>query len=136
MQPHCHTPIHPIFKQLVNQAFPVVGAPSEKWSPRVDIVEEDHRFVITADIPGIDPKDIEIELDKNVLIVKGKRDQAVLGEGAKLARSERWKGDFVRKFDLPETIDPEAIVAQGHHGVLEISLPKRPQPTPRRINVA
>ena len=136
MQPNCQTNVHPLLKQLMGEAFAPVHARKQEWSPRVDIVEEEQRFVILADIPGIDPKDIEIELDKDTLIIKGERTSNAVEETAKVSRAERWKGSFVRRFDLPETVDREGISAQGNHGVLEVSLPKRPQPTPRRINVA
>jgi HSP20 family protein len=136
MQPHCHPAAHPLLKHLMGQTLESVHASTHSWTPRVDIFEEEQRFVILTDIPGIDPKEIEIEVDKDTLIVKGERSAQGVDTATRISRSERWKGSFVRKFDLPDIVDPEAIEAKGNFGVLEISLPKRPQPTPRRINIS
>ena len=129
----------------VNQIFNrFIGAdevaPSEattnQWTPRVDIKEEANRFVILADVPGVDPSAIEIQMDKNVLSIKGERVSEVTKENEKVTRTERTYGQFYRRFALPESADAEGITATGKHGVLEISIPKKPETTPRRIAVA
>ena len=115
-------------------------APSEattnQWVPRVDIKEEANRFVILADIPGVDPSTIEIQMDKNVLSIKGERVSDQIKENEKLTRSERTYGQFYRRFALPEVADAEGISATGKFGVLEIAIPKKPEIAPRRIAVA
>ncbi len=105
------------------------------WAPRVDIAEEPQRFVIHADIPGVDSKDIEIHMDKGVLTIRGERQQENKAEDGKFTRIERQHGVFYRRFALPDSADAEGITAKGKHGVLEIVIPKRPESTPRRINV-
>ena len=119
---------------------PPAGDVARPWSPRVDIREDENRFVILADIPGIDPALIEVSMDKSVLSIKGSR--AVSGaadgttvEGAKFTRVERSHGAFHRQFSLPESADAEGITASGNHGVLEISIPKKALATPRRITI-
>ncbi|NCT68075.1 MAG: Hsp20/alpha crystallin family protein [Rhodanobacteraceae bacterium] len=109
---------------------------TSQWTPRVDIKEEDKRFVILADIPGVDPKDIEVHMDKGILSIKGERKAEVREESAKFTRVERSHGSFYRRFALPDSADADGITAVGKHGVLEISIPKKPETTPRRIEIA
>jgi len=109
---------------------------TSQWTPRVDIKEEDKRFVILADVPGVDPKDIEVHMDKGILSIKGERKSESSAQGAGYTRVERSHGLFYRRFALPDSADAENITAAGKHGVLEISIPKKPETTPRRINIA
>lgn len=108
---------------------------TSQWTPRVDIKEEDKRFMILADIPGVDPKEIEISMDKGILSIKGERSYENKSENGKLTRVERSYGTFYRRFALPDSADAEGISADGKHGVLEISIPKKPETTPRRIAI-
>lgn len=108
---------------------------TSQWTPRVDIREEDKRFVILADVPGVDPSEIEIQMDKGILSIKGERRNEVAEQSGKLSRSERTTGVFYRRFSLPDSADADGISASGKHGVLEISIPKRPESSPRRINI-
>jgi HSP20 family protein len=105
------------------------------WRPAVDIREEADRFVIEADLPGIDPKDIEITMEQGVLTIKGERrsDKEETHEGYK--RVERIRGTFYRRFSLPDSADAEHIEAKGKNGVLEIVLPKLEKVQPRKITV-
>jgi HSP20 family protein len=108
---------------------------TSQWTPRVDIKEEDNRFAIFADIPGVDPKDIEITMEKGILSIKGERKSETTEQNGKLTRVERSYGAFYRRFALPDSADAEGIKAVGKNGVLEITIPKRPETAPRRINV-
>lgn len=108
---------------------------TSQWTPRVDIREEDKRFVILADVPGVDPNEIEIQMDKGILSIKGERRNEVAEQSGKLSRSERTTGVFYRRFSLPDSADADGISASGKFGVLEISIPKRPESSPRRINI-
>lgn len=105
------------------------------WTPFVDIKEEANRFVLYADIPGVDPKDIEITMENGVLSIKGERMAEAKEEKHDYSRIERMKGVFYRRFALPDTADPENITAHGKHGVLEISIPKREKAKTRKIEV-
>jgi HSP20 family protein len=108
---------------------------TSQWTPRVDIKEEAKRFVILADIPGVDPKDIDVSMDKGILSIKGERKSEAKEQDGKLTRVERSHGLFYRRFALPDSADAEGVTANGKHGVLEISIPKRPETTPRRISI-
>ncbi|WP_266160730.1 Hsp20/alpha crystallin family protein [Dyella silvatica] len=110
------------------------GSPGQ-WAPRVDIHENEQRFLILADIPGVDPATIEVSMDKGRLIIKGERPAVSLEQGEKLSRTERAHGAFQRHFGLPDSADAEGITAHGKHGVLEIVIPKKAQVSPRRITI-
>lgn len=109
---------------------------TSQWAPRVDIKEEAERFVIQADIPGVDPKDIEIDMDNGILSIKGERQTEAREHTERYSRIERSHGLFYRRFALPDSADPEGISASGKHGVLEITIPKKPETKPRRIAVS
>ncbi|MGB8716788.1 MAG: Hsp20/alpha crystallin family protein [Rhodanobacteraceae bacterium] len=108
---------------------------TSQWAPRVDIREEAKGFVILADIPGVEPKDIEINMDKGILTIRGERRNESSEDGENYTRVERSHGVFYRRFALPDSADAEGIKATGKHGVLEISIPKKPESTPRRISI-
>ena len=108
---------------------------TSQWAPRVDIREESDGFVILADIPGVDPKAIEISMDKGILSIRGERRNESVDEDGKYTRVERSHGVFYRRFALPDSADADSISAKGRHGVLEIRIPKKPESTPRRINI-
>lgn len=108
---------------------------TSQWTPAVDIREEAQRFVILADIPGVDPQAIEIHMDKGILTIKGERKAESDEEGVKTSRAERSVGIFHRRFALPDSADADSISASGRNGVLEIAIPKKPQTTPRRIAI-
>jgi HSP20 family protein len=108
---------------------------TSQWMPPVDIREEADRFVLYADIPGVDPQDIEVQMDKGLLTIKGERRAEATAETERYSRVERMHGSFHRRFALPDSADPDGITAAGSHGVLRIDIPKRPESTPRRIQV-
>jgi HSP20 family protein len=105
------------------------------WRPAVDIKEEADRFLITADLPGVDPKNIEITMDNGVLTIKGERQSEASEEKEGFKRVERVSGTFYRRFSLPDTADAERIEAKGKDGVLEVVLPKHEKVQPRKIEV-
>ena len=108
---------------------------TSQWMPNVDVKEENDRFILYADLPGIDPDDIEVSMDKGLLTIRGERSSESSSETERYARIERRYGSFHRRFALPDSADPEGIEARGRNGVLEIVIPKRPETSPRRIQV-
>lgn len=108
---------------------------TSQWAPRVDIKEEPERFVILADIPGVEPRDIEINMDKGILSIRGERRSESREENERYSRIERQHGMFYRRFALPDSANPDGITASGKNGVLQIDIPKKPETTPRRIAV-
>jgi len=134
-----HNPLQDELQQVFERFFGDSDADSSsvvtaQWVPRVDIREEAERFVILADLPGVDPAQIEVNMDKGILSIKGER-KPEEADGKRYSRQERAQGVFFRRFALPESANPDGIGATGRNGVLEISIPKRPEASPRRINV-
>ena len=105
------------------------------WVPAVDIKEEKDRFVIIADIPGVDPKDIEVHMENGMLTIKGEKETEKKEESEGYKRVERSYGSFYRRFSLPDTADAEKITAKSNNGVLEVSIAKQEQVQPRKISV-
>jgi len=137
-----------VVSQLQNEINRVFGNLSDtdsnsatsEWSPAVDVREFSNRFQLLLDVPGVDPKDVEITLDNGVLTVSGTRseEKAVGTNGAEQPqqqRLERRLGRFHRRFILPDTADADNVNATGRNGVLEIVIPKQPKAQPRRITV-
>lgn len=105
------------------------------WTPAVDIKEEDQRYVIHADVPGVNPDDIEVNMEDGVLSIKGERSSEKTEQGEGYKRVERVRGSFFRRFSLPDTADADAISAKSKNGVLEIVIPKQAKLAPKRIQV-
>ena len=110
-------------------------AVTSQWVPPVDIVEEESRFVVRADVPGVTPADIDVSMDAGVLTVSGVRHAEEPGENTGVQRSECANGRFSRRFTLPEAADAEAITAKCNNGILEVAIPKLAEVQARRITV-
>lgn len=106
------------------------------WAPAVDIRELDDKYVVYADVPGVDPKDIEITMENGVLTLTGERKFETDEKGNGFRRMERVRGKFVRRFTLPQSADADKIKARSHHGTLEITIPKGKEALSRRIPVS
>jgi HSP20 family protein len=108
------------------------------WVPSVDINEFEDKFQLYVDLPGIDPKDVEITLESGVLTITGERfiQAEKADENIVRRRTERGSGRFYRRFVLPESVDADKVKAVDRHGVLEIVIPKQAKAMPRRIEVA
>lgn len=105
------------------------------WTPAVDVKETEEGFTIIADIPGVDPKDIEIHMENGVLTIKGNREAEQKEEREGFKRIERSRGTFYRRFSLPDTADADKINAKSTHGVLKVTIPKHEKVQPRKITV-
>ena len=105
------------------------------WAPSVDISENEKAFTLLADIPGVDPKDIDISMEKGVLTIKGERHSENIEENEDYRRVERQSGQFYRRFSLPDSADADKIEAKSEHGVLKITIPKQEVAVSRRIEV-
>lgn len=105
------------------------------WVPAVDIREDNERYVIHADVPGVNSSDIEVDMVDGVLSIKGQRKSESEEEREGYKRMERVRGSFYRRFSLPDTVDADGISARVRDGVLEIVIPKQEKLQPRRIQV-
>lgn len=125
------------FGQALNRTEDTSNVVTSNWMPAVDIKEEDGRFVIAADVPGVDPQDIDVTMENGMLTIKGERKLETTDENDQgYRRVERLHGTFYRRFSLPDSADAEKISATGRHGVLEVEIPKKATVQPKRIEVA
>ncbi|MCU0761327.1 MAG: Hsp20/alpha crystallin family protein [Steroidobacteraceae bacterium] len=120
-------------------AAPAVATAGEQPSvaliPTVDVHEEADRYVLRADLPGVQPADIQVTAEQGVLSIRAERRMERREGASGNGRIERVAGTFVRRFTLPKDVDADAIGARSTHGVLELTIPKRVKPEPRRIAV-
>lgn len=105
------------------------------WVPAVDVKETENEFILHADLPGVAPKDIDVNTEKGLLTIKGQRETHKTDENEGYSRIERHFGEFSRRFTLPETADADNINAKYDHGVLQITIPKQTKMQPRKIEV-
>ncbi len=105
------------------------------WAPAVDIFETEHELVVKADLPDIDPKDLDIRVENNILSIRGERKFESKVSQDKYLRVERAYGSFSRSFSLANTVNSEAIKADYQNGVLTLTVPKREEAKPKQIKV-
>lgn len=108
---------------------------TSSWAPAVDIHENANSYVLKADLPGIDPNQIEVMVENGRLSIKGERRTESAEDASNFRRIERAYGIFYRRFSLPETANTDRIKASVNHGVLTVQIPKQERAQPRRINV-
>jgi HSP20 family protein len=106
------------------------------WSPLVDVFEDQDGITLKAELPEVDAKDVDIQLEGNTLTLRGERKLEQEENRDGYHRIERTYGAFSRSFTLPEQVDVEHITAQSKDGVLRIHLPKKAETKPRQIKVA
>src|SRR3990170_837736 len=111
--------INRMFDDTIRTLYPTDGEELDKgtWAPAVDIYETNDSFVVSADLPGLNKDEIQIDLKDNTI------------------RVERAYGSFVRSFTLPQNVDPEKIKAKYKEGVLEMTIPKKEEAKPKQIKV-
>ncbi len=123
--------------RLFNDGFEPVGEESNltAWAPSVDIYETEQELVVKADLPDVDPKDLDIRVENNILSIRGERKFEKKVNEENYLRVERSYGAFARSFTLSNTVNSEAIKAEYNNGVLTLSIPKREEAKPKQIKV-
>ena len=106
-----------------------------RWCPAVDVSEDAKEILVSADLPGVDPKEVEITVKENILTLSGERKDEKEEKGESYHRVERTTGSFTRSFVLPSTVDETKVTAEYKDGVLRVHLPKREEAQPRKIQV-
>ncbi len=106
-----------------------------EWRPRFDIFETDDQLVFQAEIPGIPKEDVTVDVNDNILTIRGERKNGSGKKNGNYCRRERFYGKFQRSFALPENVNPESIRASQKNGVLDIYVPKPENKKPKRIQV-
>ena len=106
------------------------------WAPSVDIEEDKDKYLIRADLPGVDKDKIEVKLEGGVLSIRGeKRSESETGEGTRRHRKERFHGTFARSFTLPDMVRADAVEASYKDGVLTLTVPKADEAKPKAIDI-
>ena len=128
-------------REQMNRAFAdVLERTSEEsnltaWAPAVDIFETEHELVVKADVPDVDPKDLDVNVENNILTIRGERKFEKNVNEENCLRIERAYGSFSRSFSLASSVNSEAIKADYQNGVLTLSIPKREEAKPKQIKV-
>jgi HSP20 family protein len=105
------------------------------WNPSVNVEETEKEIVVTADLPGVEPKDVEVSVLEGCLVIKGERKEEKEEKKRNFHRFERFSGTFYREVPLPPGADPDKITAITSKGVLKVSLPKKPEVLPKKVAV-
>ncbi len=123
--------------RLFGDVFERAGEESSltAWAPPVDIYETEHELVVKADLPDVDPKDLDIRVENNILTIRGERKFEKKVSEENYLRVERSYGSFARSFTLANTVNSDAIKAEYQNGVLTLSIPKREEAKPKQIKV-
>lgn len=123
--------------RLFNDTFERTGDESNlsAWAPAVDIYETEQELVVKADLPDVDPKDLDIRVENNILTIRGERKFEKKVNEENYLRVERSYGSFARSFTLANTVDSDAIKAEYQNGVLTLSIPKKEEAKPKQIKV-
>src|SRR5690349_15609036 len=123
--------------RLFDDAFERTDEPSKlsAWAPAVDICETEHELVVKADLPDVDPKDLDIRVENNILTIRGERKFGKKVNEENYLRVERSYGSFARSFALANTVNPDAVKAEYQSGVLTLTIPKREEAKPKQIKV-
>src|SRR3984957_9267962 len=128
-------------QEQINRVFgDVMGRAGEEsnltpWAPAVDIYETENELVVKADLPDVNPKDLDIRVEGNILTIRGERKFENKVKEENYLRVERAYGSFSRSFSLANSVKSEAIKADYQNGVLTLSLPKREEAKPKQIKV-
>ena len=122
---------------MTNYSRPVSeeGFSSGAWNPQVDIFENKNEIVLEAELPGMKPEDVNISIENNVLTIHGERKFEKKDAQDNFHRVERSYGSFTRSFTLPPTVSSENANAEFENGVLRLTLAKREEAKPRRIEI-
>ena len=122
-------------KQEMNNGIAEGTSATAEWMPAVDIKEEPERYVLLADLPGVNPTGIDVGMENGILTLSGNRETEAKSQRDAYKRVERHFGTFHRRFSLPDTVDAEGITAKYANGVLEIVIPKKSVLQPKKIVV-
>jgi HSP20 family protein len=126
-----------LFNDTLSQFFGDEGTlASASWAPAVDIYETDHDVVMKAELPGIDPKDVEVRVEDGTLYLKGERKFQNEIKKENYHRVERSYGSFTRSFTLPNSVDADKAKAEYKNGVLTLTMPKKEEAKPKTIQIA
>jgi len=111
------------------------GHAIKTWTPQVDVEETEKEILVKVDLPGIDPKGIEISIENGILTIRGERKEEKEEKKKNYHRIERFTGTFCRQLSMPTGVDAEKVTATNANGVITVSIPKKPEAQPKRIAI-
>jgi HSP20 family protein len=126
------------FNRALDQALSTPWSDNRVWVPAIDVVEQTDSYLMYAELPGVDPSQIDITFEQNVLTVRGTKPSTVQASNdgeLRVFAAERVTGSFERSIKLPEFVDGDHIAAEFNNGLLKIQVPKAQAAQPRRIEV-
>src|SRR5579875_3627737 len=127
------------FNRLFNEAFSSFfsneGVGAQTWAPPVDIYATDDSVVLSAELPGVDPNDVDVRIEGNTLYLKGERKPGPGIKEENYRHVERMYGAFSRSFTLPASVNPDKVNAEYNAGVLTLTMPKREEAKPKTIKI-
>lgn len=106
-----------------------------RWLPRIDVFDRDKDLVVRVEVAGVDPNDIDITVEDRTLTISGKRHFEETEEANGVHRREIFSGEFRRTLVLPEGLDATTVAAKAENGILEVTVPRRPEVLPRKVKV-
>lgn len=124
---HLSQEVDRLFDELIYRPWGVQRSQTPGWTPQLDLYEDAAAFVLEADLPGVQEKDISVTLEKGELVLQGKRAFERICDDEDFHCRERRSGEFKRRLRLPVSIDQQEIRAEFHDRVLRVTLPKIPQ---------
>ena len=127
--------INRAFRESYNGSDRDDSLTTSSFAPAVDVYEDEHKVTLKIEVPGIDEKDIDVQVENNTLTVHGERKIEKEEKEENYRRVERQYGSFTRTFTLPTTVDTENVSATYDKGVLKIALPKKAEAKPKQIKV-
>ncbi len=128
-------PFSDLFRHFFDNEFMPGNLMENDWNPRVDIFEKDNNIIVKADLPGVDEKNLDIELEGSYLTIKGSKEEEHEEKGNGYSMFERTSGSFSRTIELPDNINTENIEAEYKKGVLSLTIPKNAESASKKINV-
>jgi len=124
-----------LFNDTFSRFFDEGDLGARTWAPPVDVYETEHDVVLKAELPGVDPKEVEVRVEDGTLYLKGERKFENEVKQDNYHRIERAYGSFVRSFPLPSSVDAEKASAEYKNGVMTLTLPKREEAKPKTIKI-
>lgn len=120
------------FDRMVDELW---GGGERTWIPAIDVVRDGSKLIVRADVPGIKPEDVKIEVEDDILTISGKREESSEEKSRDYLRRERRFGSFVRSMALPAGVDASQIKAQTKAGVIEVQIPLPAEPEKQKVTI-
>jgi len=111
------------------------AAAAPVWAPRIDVEETDKEILVKVDLPGVDPRDVEVTVADDLLVLRGEKKEEKEEKGKTFHRVERFAGSFYRELPLPAGVEAEKIAATSARGVITVTIPKKPEAAAKKIAV-